>query len=212
MMNIKMKKILCIIGIAYICFTLSNVHAENDKINERLIRVEETVKNLDIRLTQRIDDTNKRIDDLKQDMNRRFIETNQAFNKRFDESQQAFNKRFDESQQEINRRFDESNLAINRRFDDSRHDIDNLHALMYVILASLFSILTMICGLIVYIVKKDRKETAQSKDQKDIIPDLKIIVKKVDTLENDFKEKVLPLWEYFNNQDHQSTQFKYANI
>ena len=121
-----MKKYICIIGIALTCFTVSIVNAENDTINERLIRVEESVKSLDIR----INDTNKRIDELRQDMNRRFEESNQN----------------------INRRFEESNQNINRRFEDIR-------SLMYVILTSLFSILAMICFLIVYLVKKEKKET-----------------------------------------------------
>jgi exonuclease VII large subunit len=232
-MNSKMKKILCIIGAVFICFTVSNAKAEKDTINERLIRVEETVKSLDIRLTQRIDDTNQRIDELKQDINRRFVETNQKIdktneridalkqdiNRRFDESNQAINRRFDESNQAISRRFDESsrrfdesNQAISRRFDDSSQDIDNVRALMYVILAGLFSILAMICSLIVYIVKKDRKETNQSHLQNEIIPDLKIIVQKVDTLENDFKEKVIPLWEHYNNHVTQEPQLKYASL
>jgi TolA-binding protein len=207
-MNSKMKKILCIIGAVFICFTVSNAKAEKYTINERLIRVEETLKNLDIHLTQRIDDTNQRIDDT----NQRIDELKQDINRRFDESNQAINRRLDESNQAINRRFDESNQAISRRFDDSSQDIDNVRALMYVILAGLFSILAMICSLIVYIVKKDRKETSQPHPQNEIIPDLKIIVQKVVTLENDFKEKVIPLWEHYNNQDNQEPQLKYASL
>jgi len=55
---------------------MHNAYAENETVNERLIRVEESIKSLDIRLTQRIDDTNKRIDELRQDINRIFDSQN----------------------------------------------------------------------------------------------------------------------------------------
>lgn len=66
-----MKKYLCII-IMISCLSVSYVYAEKETVNERLIRVEESIKGL----AQRIDDTNKRIDELRQDMNRRFDDQN----------------------------------------------------------------------------------------------------------------------------------------
>jgi len=73
------KKFVVIIFVLFF-FIGSNsipyVHAENETINERLIRVEESIKSLDIRLAQRIDDTNKRIDELRQDINRSFDSQN----------------------------------------------------------------------------------------------------------------------------------------
>ena len=46
-MACKMKKILSLFGIAFICLNIPFVYAENESINERLIRVEESIKSLD---------------------------------------------------------------------------------------------------------------------------------------------------------------------
>jgi len=144
----------------FTCLCLPYTYAE-ETVNERLIRVEESIKSLDMRLTQRIEDTNKRIDELRQD--------------------------------------------INRRFDDSSKDIDDIRSLMHLVMASLFAIIAMICGLIVYIVRKDRQESQQLQ-QFDPTLDLKNsvqkVMEKVDALEYDFREKVIPLWD-----DH---KLKYA--
>ncbi|KPA16685.1 conserved hypothetical protein, secreted, partial [Candidatus Magnetomorum sp. HK-1] len=71
-----MKKYILISGLIIILFLPCVSSAENETINERLIRVEESVKSLDSRLTQRIDDTNKQIDLLRQDTNKRIDDTN----------------------------------------------------------------------------------------------------------------------------------------
>jgi len=169
-----MNKFFCIIiGITLTFFLVSYTYAEKETINERLVRVEESIKNLDLRLTQRIEDTNKRIEDT--------------------------NKRIDILRQDIN-----------RPFDDSSKDIDDMRSLIYVVMASLFTIIAMICGLIVYIVKKDRQETKHQPQQPEPLPDLKIIVQKVQTLEKDFREKVIPLWEHFSFKNSEQRELKYA--
>jgi len=163
--------------IALMFLNLTSVYAEKETVNERLIRVEESIKNLDMRLTQRIEDTNKRIEDT--------------------------NKRIDILRHDIDRRFDD----IDRRFfNDQNKNIDNMRSLIFVVMASLFSIIAMICGLIVYIVKKDRQETTPSKQEQF---DYRFIVQKIDSLEDDFRQKVIPLWEHFQN-NNQNQQMSYA--
>ena len=49
---------------------------------------------------------------------------------------------------------------------------------------------------------------AKRSDEKDH-PDLKVVLQKVDALENSFKEKVIPLWEHFE-YNNQNQQLKYA--
>ena len=58
-------------------------------------------------------------------------------------------------------------------------------------MASLFSIIAMICGLIVYIVRKDRQESQQlqqSNSTLDIKNMIQKVVEKVDTFENELRE------------------------
>ncbi|ETR67512.1 MAG: hypothetical protein OMM_11513 [Candidatus Magnetoglobus multicellularis str. Araruama] len=59
--------IVCIILI--LCLVRSNVHAENEMVNERLIRIEESIKSLNIQLNL-----------FRQDIDRRFNEVNRRFN------------------------------------------------------------------------------------------------------------------------------------
>jgi predicted nucleic acid-binding Zn-ribbon protein len=56
-------------------------NTEEEKVSERLIRVEEAIKSVDSRLSQRIDDTNKQIDLLRQDLR----DYHQNMNQRFDD-------------------------------------------------------------------------------------------------------------------------------
>ncbi|KPA17355.1 conserved hypothetical protein, membrane [Candidatus Magnetomorum sp. HK-1] len=77
-----MKKYLIIVGFVLISLNLPCAYAEKETVNERLIRIEETIKNLDMRLNQRIDDTNRQIDLLRQGINRRIDDVN----KRLDDS------------------------------------------------------------------------------------------------------------------------------
>jgi tetrahydromethanopterin S-methyltransferase subunit G len=56
-------------------------NTEEEKVSERLIRVEEIIKSVDSRLSQRIDDTNKQIDLLRQDLR----DYHQNMNQRFDD-------------------------------------------------------------------------------------------------------------------------------
>lgn len=56
-------------------------NTEKEKVSERLIRVEEVIKSVDSRLSQRIDDTNKQIDLLRQDLR----DYHQNMNQRFDD-------------------------------------------------------------------------------------------------------------------------------
>jgi len=56
-------------------------NTEEEKVSERLIRVEEVIKSVDSRLSQRIDDTNKQIDLLRQDLR----DYHQNMNQRFDD-------------------------------------------------------------------------------------------------------------------------------
>jgi hypothetical protein len=200
-----MNKFFIIIWIVITCLSVPYAYAVKETVNERLIRVEESIKNLDMRLTQRIEDTNKSIyhtnksiDILRQDIDRRFDEMSKAIDKRFD----AYGNRFD---------------AYDRRFDD-------IISLIYVVLASLFTIITMLCGLIFYIVKKERQKTMPEKNElqatikkvdllendfhQKVMPllehfDFRLILQKIDALENDFREKLIPLWKHFkiNNQN-----------
>ena len=59
--------IVCIILI--LCLVRSNVHAENEMVNERLIRIEESIKSLNIQLNL-----------FRQDIDRRFNEVDRRFN------------------------------------------------------------------------------------------------------------------------------------
>jgi len=110
-------------------------HAEKETVNERLIRVEESIKSLDLRLTQQIDLLRKDID---------------------------------------------------RRFDDSSKDVDDMRSLIYVVIASLFSIIALICALIVFIVRKDKQTVSDSANQNDFL----IVLKKIESLEHDFRETI----------------------
>ena len=65
-----MNRIIYIVYIILIlCLVRSNVHAENEMVNERLIRIEESIKSLNIQLNL-----------FRQDIDRRFNEVNRRFN------------------------------------------------------------------------------------------------------------------------------------
>jgi len=82
-----MKSYLIIFVIA--CLVSPYAYAENETVNERLIRVEESVKSID----RRLDDTNKRIDLLREDINKRFEQTDKIIDKRFE----SMDKRLDDN-------------------------------------------------------------------------------------------------------------------
>ena len=70
-----------------VCLVSPCAYAENETTNERLIRVETSIKSIDKRIdvtNKRIDETNTKIDLLRQDMNMRFEESNRNINKRLD--------------------------------------------------------------------------------------------------------------------------------
>jgi len=71
-----------LISVLVFYFIVPYASAENETVNERLVRVEESIKSLDKRIdgtNKRIDETNVKIDLLRQDMNKRF-DNQQVFN------------------------------------------------------------------------------------------------------------------------------------
>jgi hypothetical protein len=68
--GVTMNRIIYIVCIILIlCLVRSNVHAENEMVNERLIRIEESIKSLNIQLNL-----------FRQDIDRRFNEVDRRFN------------------------------------------------------------------------------------------------------------------------------------
>ena len=175
-----------IIAFVLISLTVSYANSE-ETVKERLVRVEETVKNLDIRLSQRIDDTNKQIDLLRQDMNKQNGLLRQDVNRRFDE---------------IDRRFDETNKNVEQRFINVDQSFETVRALIYVVIAALGSLIAAICALVVFFARD--RQAANKPVLKKIVEvekinseNFKSIQEKINSLENDLKNKVKQIWERF---------------
>jgi flagellar capping protein FliD len=130
-----------------VCFFDPYVFAENKTINERLIRVEASVTNLD----KRIDGTNKKIDET----NKKIDETNakiellrQDMNKQNDLLRQDMNNRFEQAERNIDKRFE----AVDKRFESLDKRLDDNVALMHTIFNALIGIIGLICALIAFII------------------------------------------------------------
>jgi len=139
-----MKKLFIIVTYALILLYTPIIHAEKETVSERLIRVEESIKSLDMRLSQRIEDTNKQIDLLRRDIDRRF------------EDERIFN---------------------------------------YFILGGIFTVLTLICTLIVVIIW-DRRAS------------LKPLWMEINHLKNDLKAKVYDIYEHLEIEKQGLKKFK----
>ncbi|KPA10829.1 conserved hypothetical protein, membrane [Candidatus Magnetomorum sp. HK-1] len=164
-----MKKYFFISGIILSLLMTCTSYAEKETTNERLIRLEESVKNIDLRLN----DTNKQIALLRQDMNKQNDLLRQDMNKQNDLLRQDMNKQNDLLRQDMNIRFEDSNNRNNERYQDMR-------TLMYVIFGGIFTIIALICGLITYIIF-DRKTV------------VKPVKKQVEDLEKAHKESLVTI-------------------
>ncbi|KPA15286.1 conserved hypothetical protein, membrane [Candidatus Magnetomorum sp. HK-1] len=230
-----------------------------ETVNERLIRIEETIKsltnemrqgfknidqrfkNIDQRfedfnqnINQRFEDNDKRFVSLIQNINQRFEENDKRFvsliqnidqrfeendkrfvsliqniNQRFEDNDKRFgdfiknnDKRFEDFIKNNDKRFEDFNQNFNQRFENNNRRFDDLRTLMIVILGALFSILTLICALIVFIVRDKQaankvalEKNVEAKNFQNEISGP--IWEKINNLEKDFKEKILPVWEHF---------------
>ncbi|KPA18562.1 conserved hypothetical protein, membrane [Candidatus Magnetomorum sp. HK-1] len=174
-----MKKYFLIFGLI-ICLIVPCAFAENETVNERLIRVEESIKSLDKRIdgtNNRIDETNVKIDLLRQDMN----------------------KQNDLLRQDMNTRFNESNQRNSERFQDMR-------ALMYVILGCIFTVIAGIVCLIAFIIYDRQTATKPTREkveemekvQKENLVSIQSIKENMTNLENKFKNKIKQIWDRFD--------------
>ncbi|KPA15204.1 conserved hypothetical protein, membrane [Candidatus Magnetomorum sp. HK-1] len=136
-----MKKYFLIFGLI-ICLIVPCAFAENETVNERLIRVEESIKSLD----KRVDETNVKIDLLRQDMNKRF------------DNQQVFN---------------------------------------YFILGGIFTMLTLISTLIIFIIW-DRRSSLQP------------LWNEIDQMKRELKEKFILIYDHLELDKKGIQRFKTA--
>jgi len=105
---------------------LSNVRYELD-IRERIVRVEEELKNQRELIHQVLHQMDKRFEQVDKRIDESRIETNKRLelvDKRLDESRVEMNKRFEESRIEMDKRFEESRIEMDKRFEGARIEMD----------------------------------------------------------------------------------------
>ena len=187
-----------------------------ETVNERLIRIEETIKSLTNEMRQGFKNIDQRFEDFNQNINQRFEDNDKRFvsliqniNQRFEDNDKRFgdfiknnDKRFEDFIKNNDKRFEDFNQNFNQRFENNNRRFDDLRTLMIVILGALFSILTLICALIVFIVRDKQaankvalEKNVEAKNFQNEISGP--IWEKINNLEKDFKEKILPVWEHF---------------
>ncbi|KPA17722.1 conserved hypothetical protein, secreted [Candidatus Magnetomorum sp. HK-1] len=213
-----MKKYFLIPGLILSLLVPCVSYAENETVNERLIRVEQSIKSLDKRIdgtNKRIDETNAKIELLRQDMNKQNDLLRQDMNKQNDLLRQDMNKQNELLRQDMNKqndllrqdmkaRFSESNQRNSERYQDIR-------SLMYVILGSIFTLIAGISCLIAYIIY-DRQTAAKparekveemEKVQRESLVNIQSIKENMTNLENELKNKIKQIWDRFDQEPPQ---------
>ena len=124
--------------------------AENSIINERLIRLEEGQKRLEVGLIN--------------------------VNKRIDEGLKNVYKRIDEGLKNVNIRIDDMKTEINKRTDDLKDDIKELRSIVNFTLGGIITIIASISGLIAFIIWDRKTAITPIKKEQDEIKNKQIIL------------------------------------
>ena len=171
-----------LISVLFLCLIVPYASAENETVNERLVRVEQSVKSLDKRVEQSVKSINKQIEQSVKSLNKRIDDTNA----RIDMLRQDMNKQNELLRQDMNKQ----NELLRQ---DMNNQLDFFGNLMIISIASSFTIIVLICSLIAYIFY-DRKSAAKPANKKiedmekahhDSISTIKAIQENITTLEND---------------------------
>jgi len=195
-----------LISVLFLCLIVPYASAENETVNERLVRVEQSVKSLDKRVEQSVKSLNKQIEQSVKSLNKRIDDTNA----RIDMLRQDMNKQNELLRQDMNKQNELLRQDMNKQNELLRQDMNNqldfFGNLMIISIASSFTIIVLICSLIAYIFY-DRKSAAKPANKKiedmekahhDSISTIKAIQENITTLENDrnnFKDKIKQVWD-----------------
>ena len=90
----------------------TTVPSDYFRLGERLLRVEEAIKNLIHQIDKRFEDMNRRFEDLTHQMDKRFEDLTHQMDKRFE----SMEKRFES----MDKRFE----SMEKRFEDLTHQMD----------------------------------------------------------------------------------------